>query len=166
MVRQKHQTHSGHYKEKILELFTDDSSKIQSTELLRKARERRIGPNTFYKYLERLVEKGIVKRLPPDPNNKKEVYYIKNENVKLVKMSEGMIKEYTDPLLKELIKKLELTIALEVEYCNEHSPFEDEGDKRTFVNEIINEDEIKLTFGRILVEYGNKLVKSAYTIKE
>jgi Fe2+ or Zn2+ uptake regulation protein len=158
MVRQKHQTQSGHYKGKILELFNDDSSKIQSTELLRKARACGIGPNTFYKYLEMLLENGVVKRLPPDPNNKKEVYYTKNENVKLVKMSEEMIKKYTDPLLKELMKKLELTIALEVEYCNENSPFEDEVDKRGFVNEIINEDEIKLTFGRILIEYGNKLI--------
>ena len=162
MVRRKHQTQTGYYKKTILELFPDDSSKIQSTELLRKARERGIGPNTFYKYLEELVEKRIVKRLPPDPNNKKEVYYTKNENVKLVKLSEEMIKKYTDPLLKELIKKLELTIALEVDYCNENSPFEDERDKREFVSDIINEDEIKLTLGRILVEYGKELIKSAY----
>jgi len=170
------QKHSGYYMSRILALFPETFSKIQSTELLALARKpiiekgkdgkqtqrKGMGPNTFYQYLNKLIEKGAIKQLPLEPNHPKDVYYTKCQNVKFFQISEELIKEKVNSLLKELPNELEKTIALELAYCEEECPFDDKDEERAFVNEILNEDELKLTLGRILVKHGNKLIESAY----
>ena len=77
------QKHSGYYMQRILNLLPNDSSKIQSKELVTLARkpvyekskngekkERKgIGPNTLFFYLDRLIKKGLVNKLPVDPEH-------------------------------------------------------------------------------------------------
>jgi hypothetical protein len=96
--------------------------------------------------------------------NQKEVYYVKSKTVNLIQLSEDMINEETDLLLKEIRSEFDKTIKLELDYCKKHAPFENKGEERAFVNEILNEDELKLIRGRILVKYGKKLIKSAYRL--
>ncbi len=165
------------YENRLLALLPKDGSKMQSTQLVKLAsksyvskepngtlKERPgLSPNTVYHYLEELIKRGIVKKLPTDPHHPKEVYYTKCGNIQLIQMSEEMIKERANSLLKELPKELEKTIAKEIAYCRIHAPFEDKDDERGFVNEIINEDELRLTLGRILVKQGNKLIKSTHS---
>lgn len=160
---------SGLFKKRILDILPEDDSKMQSTELFKEARKpwkdnqyKGMGPNTASYYLKSLIKEGLVNRIHEEHG--KEVYYAKSsKNVKMMQLSEEIIKEKADLLLRELRRRLEKTIKLEVDYCEKNASFEDEEEKNAFVNEIINEDELKLTLGRILVEYGKELIKSAYT---
>lgn len=165
MSKQKHQTWSRVSRQKVLGFFPDDCSKIKSTDLLQKARKCHMSPNTFYKRLEELIEIGAVKRIPPNPDNLKEKYYTINANVKLVQISDETIKKYTEPLVKELIEELRKTITLEIDYCNENAPFDNNDEKKAFINEILNEEELKLTLGRILIKQGNILIGSVNRLR-
>jgi len=164
------------YENRLLEIFQKYGPKIQSKKLVdfakatftakdsrgRVQEHKGIGPNTVYFYLNELRNKKIVERVLIDPHHPKEVYYELRRNVRLARMSEELIKEKTKSLLPELQKELEKQIAIEIAYCEKECPFEDEEDKLGFINEIINDDELRLTLGRILVKQGNKLIKTSY----
>jgi hypothetical protein len=168
------QKHSRYYMSRILGLFPDNVSKIRSTELIALARKpimekgkngkltqrKGMGPNTTYNYLDRLVKKGAIKKI--ESEHTKDVYYTKCQNFKFFEISEELIKEKINAILRDLPMELEKTIKLELEYCEENTPFDDTKDETAFVNEILNEDELKQTLGRILVKHGNELMEGAF----
>src|SRR5665648_262236 len=145
----------GHFENRILGILHDDFSKMQSTKLFNEARKpytemhadgktvvrfKGQGPNTTSYYLKRLIKQGRVNRIH-DPKHPKDVYYTKNKNVKLVQLSEDIIKETTELLLKELCIEFDNTIKGELAYCEKECPFDNKDEERAFVDEILNSDD-------------------------
>lgn len=160
--------HSEKYVKKILSLMPDDKpiqvKKILSLACTRNDKnDKPMGPNTLFHYLK-FMDGTYIDKLQKTRKRQKEVYYTKSKTVKLLQLSKEMINQKTDLLLKDIRGEVDKTIKLELDYCEKHAPFEDKKEERAFVNEIMNEDELKLTLGRILVEYGKKLIKSAYAV--
>jgi hypothetical protein len=158
--------HSEKYVKKILSLMPDDKP-IQVKTILSLActrndkNDKPMGPNTLFYYLKSM-DGTYIDKLQKTRKSQKEVYYVKSKTAKLLQLSKAMINQKTDLLLKDIRGEVDKTIKLELDYCEKHAPFEDKKEECAFVKEIMNEDELKLTLGRILVKHGNKLIKSAF----
>lgn len=175
------------YEKRILDLFDKfpKDSKIKVTELLAEAQNpyteikegskinpesgrmesiieqyEGMSPNKFYEALNSLEKKHSITRFKT-PDNSKEVYFTNSKNVKLLQLSETMIKEIVDPLLGDLRREVEKTITSELKYIGKEENLSKK-EERAIVNEITNTEELKLTLGRILVKHGKELKKSAY----
>jgi hypothetical protein len=160
------QKQSGYYMQRILNLMPEDFSKIQSKELVALARQpnpergkngkpmqsKGIGPNTLFFYLDRLIKKGLVNKLPIDPNHPKEVYYTRCKNPKVVIITEQAIdkvKALFDEFPKEIERMIELELATYRQYSEETS---EEEENQVYMDISQNPDEIEYRFGRLLLK--------------
>ncbi len=157
---------------RILNLFPNDFSKIQAKDLLKQARQpiiekgvrrKGIGPNTVYYYLDRLVKKGLVNKLPVDPNHPKDVYYSKFKNPKSIMLTEAAInqvKSLLDKLPEELYKQFEK----ELEYYREFSDEELDEEEEKWATMVItgDQDEIELKIASTLIKQAQKFIEEVF----
>lgn len=88
------------YEGEILKLLPINGSEVRAKEIYRKAK---FHPKTVQTYLERLEEKGIVKRIQ---KSYKTVYYKRCEDARIEKMIDDFAKEISDAL-QALPRKIE-----------------------------------------------------------
>jgi len=159
------QKHSGYYMQRILNLLPNDYSKIQSKELVTIARtpvykkskngdkkERKgIGPNTLFFYLDRLIKKGLVNKLPVDPEHPKDVYYTRCQNPEAVIITEEAI-DRVKKMFEEFPKEIERMIELELAVHREHiGGMSKEEENRVIMQISQDQNEIEYRFGRLLL---------------
>ena len=161
--------------QRILSLLPNDFSKIQSKELVALARQpiyekgkngetikrKGIGPNTLFFYLDRLMKRGLVNKLPFDPEHPKDVYYTRCKNPKKIVITEQAINEVKvlfEELPKEIEKMIELELATYREYSEEASEKEE---NEVYMQISQDQDEIEYRFGRLLLRKALKFIEEA-----
>jgi len=142
--------------------FSRRFCKIQSKELLAIARKpiaekgktrKGIGPNTVYYYLDKLIQKGFVNKLPADPDHPKDVYYStckKPKDLLITEQAINEVKKLFEEFPKEIERMIELELATYREYSEEPSK---EEENEVYMQISQDQDEIEY---RLVDSYSGK----------
>ena len=155
---------------RIFNLFPNDFSKIQAKDLLKQARQpiiekgvrrKGIGPNTVYYYLDRLVKKGLVNKLPSDPNHPKDVYYSKFKNPKSLMITQEAINEVKS-LIERLPEEFNKLFQRELGYYKEFAGEDFNEEEEEWAFKVITEDRdvIELKIASVLIKQAKRFIES------